>query len=75
MKEYKTYNSLIDYLCENIYNADFIQEHTRTDFSNILNNLEKHKNYSKSMTKTRQFKHIEFHLKLHGFNIERRGLY
>lgn len=71
--DFKTRYELIDYLKENICNADFINKHTRPQFAKMLRLLCVHETEQRpnkaftSMCKKRQIKHIEFWLMLHGY--------
>lgn len=63
--EFKTFNQLIEYLQNNFYATDFINLHTRPQLVDILKILYPRNNFTRSMCKDRQIKHIEFWLRLH----------
>ena len=67
---FKTHNKCIDYLIENFYKENFIDNHTRKELAYILRIIETHalkqSPYAfKSMCKSRMCKHIDFYLKVH----------
>lgn len=70
---WETHNQVVDYLRDNFYTTDFINNHTRKQIAEMLRILNPYqgKQYTcperafTSMCKKRQCKHIEFWLKLH----------
>lgn len=73
---FETHNKCVDYLIENFYEDDFIDNHTRKELAYILTIIESHalkqSPYAfRSMCKRRMCDHIEFYLKVHMENILR----
>ena len=70
---WETHNQVVDYLRDNFYTTNFINNHTRKQIAEMLRILKPYqgKQYLcperafTSMCKKRQCKHIEFWLKLH----------
>ena len=68
--EFKTHNQCVDYLIENFYKEDFLNNHTRKELTYILTIIEsyalKQSPYAfRSMCKKRMCQHIDFYLKVH----------
>lgn len=68
--EFKTHNQCVNYLIENFYKENFLENHTRKELAYILTIIESHalkqSQYAfRSMCKKRMCKHIDFYLKVH----------
>ena len=63
--EFKTERQLIDYLKANLYKDNFLETHTRPQLVIMLKMLYPNTNFKRGMCKERQWKHLDFWLRLH----------
>lgn len=74
--EFETYNQCVNYLLENFYKKDFLDNHTRKELAYILRIIESHalkqsKYAFRSMCKKRMCMHIDFYLRIHARTVIR----